>query len=310
MSTASTLSRFRCACAALAAAALLLHAGCAGLPPGGATPRQAEVNGARLAYVEQGRGAPLVLVHGSIADHRSWDRQRELLARDFHVVAYSQRYFGPQPWQAGWPKIGVPSQSEDLTAFLRGLGAGPVHLVGWSSGGTVVLNVALQHPELVKSAFVYEPPLASAVPEGAERQAVSDDRAAAFGPAVDALKRGDQGQALGLVLDAVDGRAGTLERWPPAVSAVARDNARTLPLEFFDSDSTPPITCAQLGRLQPPVAVARGELTRVSYRLMADAVAACVPGSRRVVVPRARHLWPADEPQAFSEAVRSFVKAQ
>lgn len=309
MSSRSRFSRSRAACTALAAAVLVFAAGCAGLPGDGAAPRHAEVNGARLAYVDQGQGPPLVLVHGSIADHRSWDRQRELLARQFRVIAYSQRYFGADVWQPGWPKIGVPSQSEDLAAFVRGLNTGPVHLVGWSSGGTVVLNVALRHPELVKSAFVYEPPLTSVVPEGTERQVVADDRAAAFGPAVDALKRGDQDQALRLVLDAVDGRGGTLERWPPAVSAVARDNARTLPLEFFDSEPTPAIGCGQLGAMKPPVAVARGELTRVSYRLMADAVAACIPGSRRVVVPGARHLWPADDPRAFSEAVMGFVRS-
>jgi pimeloyl-ACP methyl ester carboxylesterase len=310
MSRTDSLFHFRRACAALAAAAVLLGAGCAGTPAGDARPHQAEVNGARLPYVEQGHGAPLVLVHGSVADHRTWDRQRELLARDFHVIAYSQRYFGPGPWQASWPKIGVASQSADLAAFLRGLGAGPVHLVGWSSGGTVVLDVALHHPELVRSAFVYEPPLAGAVPEGPGRLAVSEDRAAAFGPAMDALKRGDEPQALRLVLDAVDGRAGTLERWPPAAAAVARDNARTLPLEFFDSEAAPPMGCEQLGRLRLPVAVARGELTRVSYRLMADAVADCIPGSRHLVVPGARHLWPVDEPRAFSEAVLSFVKAR
>jgi pimeloyl-ACP methyl ester carboxylesterase len=308
MSTPSWTTHPRAACAALAAA-FLLAAGCAGGLDGRAIPRQAEVNGAQLAYVEQGQGAPLVLVHGSIADHRSWDRQRPLLARQYRVIAYSQRYFGPGPWQPGWPKIGVPSQSEDLVAFLRGLQAGPVHLVGWSSGGTVVLNVALQHPELVKSAFVYEPSLTSVVPEGAEREAMSADRSAAFGPAVDALKQGDEAQALRLVLDAVDGRPGTLERWPPAVRAVAQDNARTLRLEFFDSAPTPPISCEQLGHMKPPVAVARGELTRVSYRLMADTAAACMPGSRRLVVPGARHLWPADEPKAFSEAVLAFLRA-
>ena len=113
-----------------------------------------------------------------------------------------------------------------------------------------------------------------------------------------------------LVLDAVDNRTGALDGWPPAVQAVAMDNARALPLEFLDSAPAPLITCAQLGQLKPVVAIARGELTRSSYRLMADAAATCIGGSQHVVVPNARHLWPGDEPQAFSEAMLRFLKQQ
>jgi pimeloyl-ACP methyl ester carboxylesterase len=294
--------------AVITAAALTVVIGCAGLP---STVRHAEVNGARLAYVEQGEGPTVVLVHGSVADHRTWDRQRATLARQhYRVIAYSQRYFGTEPWSPGWPKIGVPVQSDDLAAFIRGLHAGPVHLVGWSSGGVVALNVALQHPELVKSAFVYEPPIASVVTDEADRKTIADDRSAAFTPAVKAVRAGDNVAALRLVLDAVDDRSNVLDGWPPAEQAVAIANARTLPLEFFDSDSTPALACAQLGQLKPVVVVARGGSTRSSYRLMADAAAQCIGGSRHVVVPNARHLWPADEPQAFSEAVLRFLRLQ
>lgn len=299
--------QLRFAAAVITAASLLVVVGCAAPP---STVRHADVNGARLAYVEQGDGPTVVLVHPSVADHRTWNRHRAALARQYRVIAYSRRYFGTEPWKPGWPKIGVPVQSDDLAAFIRSLGVGPVHLVGWSSGGFVALNVALQHPELVKSAFVYEPSVTSVVTDEADRKAITDDRGAAFTPAVQALRAGDNATAVRLVLDAVDNRSGALDGWPQAEQAVAIDNARTLPLEFFDSDPAPPISCAELGQLKPVVAVARGELTRSSYRLMADAVAKCIGGSQHVVVLNGRHLWPADEPQAFSEAVLRFLKQQ
>jgi pimeloyl-ACP methyl ester carboxylesterase len=37
--------------------------------------RTFEVNGYLMAYVEEGRGEPLVMVHGSLSDHRYWARQ-------------------------------------------------------------------------------------------------------------------------------------------------------------------------------------------------------------------------------------------
>jgi pimeloyl-ACP methyl ester carboxylesterase len=304
----NTLKR-RCLSSALVATAWAALAACSSLEKATPEARHADVNGARLAYVEEGQGPTVVLVHGSVADLRSWDRQRALLARHFRVVAYSQRYFGTESWDPAWPKIGAQQQSDDLAAFIRSLGAAPVHLVGWSSGGTVAINVSLQHPELVKAAYVYEPPMMSVITEPSERQMISDDRAEAFGPVVQDLRAGDNSRALRDVLDAAQGRRGALDSWPPSVQAVALDNARTLPLEFFDSDPAPSITCEQLGRMTPYVVVARGSQTRVSYRLMADATAACLGGRQHVVVVAGgRHLWPADEPKAFAEEVRRFME--
>ena len=296
------------ASAVLTATALLVAAGCAGLPDRPTPLRHADINGARLAYVEQGEGAPIVLVHGAMSDHRTWERQRAHLARHYRVIAYSQRYFGTEPWGAGWPKIGVQTHTDDLAAFIRGLGVGPVHLIGWSSGANIAINTALARPDLVRSTFAYEPSLASVVTDSADRKVIADDRAAAFGPAVEAVRAGDNATGVRRLLDAVDDRTGALAGWPPAVQAVALDNARTLRLEFLDADPPPPITCAQLGQMKPVVAIARGERTRSSYRLLADAAAKCVGGHQHIVVPGARHLWPGDDPQAFSEAVLRFLR--
>ena len=53
------------------------------------------VNVAQLAYIEAGRGAPLVFVHGSLEDLRIWRRQVELFSADYRVIAYSRRYHHP-----------------------------------------------------------------------------------------------------------------------------------------------------------------------------------------------------------------------
>jgi len=72
---------------------------------------------------------------------------------------------------------------------------------------------------------------------------------------------------------------------------VMLDNARTIPLQF----ATPPpqMSCAQLGRITAPVAIARGDSTRSSYR---------------IVVPGARHAAPVLTAPAFNEALLGFLK--
>ena len=69
----------------------------------------------------------------------------------------------------------------------------------------------------------------------------------------------------------------------------------------------PPITCAQLGQIAVPVAIARGELARPFYRIAAETAHRCIPGSRLIVIPGGGHLAPANHAAAFNEALLSFL---
>jgi hypothetical protein len=63
------------------------------------TVKEINVNGTTLVYQEQGHGASVVFVHGSPGDHRSWDGQREGIARTHRFIARPS-YFGTAPWTA------------------------------------------------------------------------------------------------------------------------------------------------------------------------------------------------------------------
>ena len=61
------------------AAAALVLAACQGMPPGTTTSpvaKRMDVNGVSLAYTEQGRGSPVVMVHGCCADRRACRQTR------------------------------------------------------------------------------------------------------------------------------------------------------------------------------------------------------------------------------------------
>ena len=104
------------------------------------------VNGAELAYVTEGEGAPVVFVHGAIADYRIWDGYRPQVADDHRFVAYSQRYFGTGPWPDKGEGFSIETHARDLVGFIENLGAGPVHLVTWSYGGEVGVMAARSGP--------------------------------------------------------------------------------------------------------------------------------------------------------------------
>jgi pimeloyl-ACP methyl ester carboxylesterase len=268
-----------------------------------------DVNGARLAYIEQGRGVPVVFVHGSMNDYRAWRPQVEAVSRQFRAISYTQRYFGDAAWQTEWPKFGVNTHASDLAAFIRGLGAGPVHVVGWSYGASVGLVMVQQYPDLVKSAFLYEPAHPTFVSDAADIKAVTDDRAH-FAPAVQAVRTGDNMAAARALFDVVDDRRDVFAAMSPDFQTMVAENARTMPLLLTGQEPPPQVTCTQLGQVKPVVAIARGERTRTFYRVIADTAAKCIPNSRHIVVPGASHMWPPRSPSAFSETVLSFLARQ
>ena len=226
--------------------------------------KRMSVNGADLVYLEQGQAAP-VGCHGAFSDHRAWEGQREAVAQRYRYIALTQRYFGTAPWPDSGEKYSLATHADDLAVFIRDLRTGPVHVVGWSYGGAIALALAVQHPELVKSLFLHEPSLATFVTDRADVKAAGEDRRDMTAPAAGAGKAGDTAGAVRLFFDGVNGQPGIFETLPPAAQSMFLDNARTIPL-LFAAPPPPAISCAQLGQITMPVAIAKGELTRVSYR--------------------------------------------
>lgn len=101
---------------------------------------------------------PVVLLHGNISTGAFFGPLIESLATRYRVIAPDMRGFGgtdPAPIDA---TRGLRDFSDDLHALLAGLGVDrPVHLLGWSVGGGVVLQFAIDHPDQVASVVLEAP---------------------------------------------------------------------------------------------------------------------------------------------------------
>jgi pimeloyl-ACP methyl ester carboxylesterase len=117
-------------------------------PPHG---RFLEVEGVRLHYVERGRGAPLVLLHGNGAMVEDFEISGilDLAARDRRVIAFDRPGFGhsARPRNRVWTPA---AQAELVHAALKQLGVVRPMVVGHSWGTLVALALALAHPEDVR----------------------------------------------------------------------------------------------------------------------------------------------------------------
>ncbi|MDH4175034.1 MAG: alpha/beta hydrolase [Betaproteobacteria bacterium] len=109
--------------------------------------------GLRYVYLEGGRGAPLLLLHGFGANKDNFTRIAKYLTPHYRVIVPDHAGFGEssKPPQADY---GPRAQAERLHAFARALGASQLHLGGNSMGGHVALTYAALYPKDVQSLWL------------------------------------------------------------------------------------------------------------------------------------------------------------
>ena len=105
------------------------------------------VNGTDMAYLEVGRGPPLVCVHGSLGDFRSWLAVIGPLSKKHRVIAVSLRHFFPEHWDGLGDTYSIARHVADLIGFIEKLDAGPVDLMGHSRGGPVSFRAEQRRPD-------------------------------------------------------------------------------------------------------------------------------------------------------------------
>ena len=93
------------------------------------------VGGSTIHYESAGTGRPLVLLHGIGSNSRSWNRQLEILSRDFNVIAWDAPGYGRSSDPDGRPSIVY--YARQLAGLLDELRLDRIHLLGHSFGGVV-----------------------------------------------------------------------------------------------------------------------------------------------------------------------------
>ena len=269
--------------------------------------KEVEVNGVRLSYAEQGAGEPIVFVHGAFSDLRVWEPIREEVAKRYRFIAYTQRYYGTDPWPDDGKNFSVGTHVDDLAKFITSLNAGPVHLVGRSGGGARAMIAALKNPVLVRTLTLHEPALLSVLTaDSAEGKAARDDWAKFNAAAVTANKEGDPVRTMRLFIEAVWQLApGGFDRLPEAAQRMLLDNARTAPLQF-GAPPPPATTCDALRNFNRPTLLTQGEKTQISFKLINEGISKCVPGVQQVIFPGLVHNAPSADPVAFTAALFEF----
>lgn len=114
----------------------------------------AEVNDIRMYYEEQGKGEPLLLLHGALGAvdpvvTSSWVTLRPALAAHYRTFSLEHRGHGRTDNPAG--RLSYAQMAGDIAAFIEQLDLSPTHLAGFSDGATLGLVLGMTRPELLRS---------------------------------------------------------------------------------------------------------------------------------------------------------------
>ena len=270
-----------------------------------------DVNGTRLAFRLAGdSGAtPVVLVHGSLADLKSWSGQETAFAQSYRVLVYSRRYHPPNPRVEDNQTYSPKLHAEDLAALLLTLDVAPAHVVGSSYGAYIALQLVRDHPQLVRSLVLAEPPVVSLLTGSEEGDAARRTfYSNTLDPARAAFVHGDSVGAVRLFYDATAGR-GAFDQLAPAARAELLTHAYELGREMLAerSDYYPPITCAELGRITTPVLLVRGERSPRMFQLISDELARCLQNDTTVTIRGSGHPPNAANAAYFTRTVLRFL---
>ncbi|MFL6588881.1 MAG: alpha/beta fold hydrolase [Chthoniobacterales bacterium] len=289
--------------AVVAASALVASFSCPGAEP----LRHVRVNGVELHYLEQGRGIPVLFVHGGLVDYRRWASQIQPFARHYRVITYSRRYNFPNHNTPLDPVYSPAVDADDLAALINKLQLGRVHVIGESYGAYTALFLAVHHPELVRSLVLAEAPMLrwlKSTPEG--RVAFADFQERLWQPVGRAFGGRDPGEAMKIIVSYFFNGA-TVDSIPADVRTQLKANLREWQALTASRDAFPSLSREEVAGISAPTLLMGGQHTLLLHRLLDAQYAALLPHNRRVIIPKATHEMWDEQPVACAEAALTFL---
>jgi pimeloyl-ACP methyl ester carboxylesterase len=251
------------------------------LPRGTVGKYTTAIDGARIWFSQWGteaQGVPVLLLHGGEGNSNYFGNLVPILVRHgYRVIAIDSRGHGRSTRTEA--PITYHLMAEDVVQVLDRLKIPRVSLVGWSDGGCIGFDLAINHPERLARLFAFG--------ADADVSGLKDD--GANSPVFRAY--------LARVRDEYRRLSPTPDQW-----------------EYFDAAinqmwySLPAYTADQLRSIPVPTTVADGEYDEGIRPEHVKYIAATIPHARLVIIPDVSHFAMLQNPKAFGTAVLDFLR--
>jgi pimeloyl-ACP methyl ester carboxylesterase len=241
-------------------------------------------DGVRIAFLDEGAGAPILLIHGFASNMRfNWIDPGwvGLLTRNgFRVIAFDNRGHGESEKLYDEAAYGAPLMAEDARRLLDHLGIQQADVMGYSMGARITAFLALAHPGRVRSAIF------GGMGGNMLRPMQGTDKIA---QALEAASIDDVTDPYARTFRAFADRTGSDRKALAACIRSARE----------------PLTAEMVARLACPVLVATGTEDVVGGS--AEELAAVIPGAEALPIPKRDHMLAVGD-RVYKEGVLDFLR--
>ncbi|MBT5019211.1 MAG: alpha/beta hydrolase [Planctomicrobium sp.] len=272
-------------------------------------------NGVSLHFVERGEGDPIIFVHGLMDDYSGWLRQLEGFAKqDYRAIAYSRRYNYPNKNRLRANHSALV-EADDLAAFIRNLKLPKAHIVGYSYGAYTALILALEHPELVRTLTLGEPPLVPWLTDlpgdksEAGKMHLEKLMEQGINPTKAAFELGRDEIAMRTMFDCIGG-AGAFERLPEFVKDKCRRNVTELKAIASSNAPYPFVDRKKVRSLAVPTLILSGSKSVAVAKYTDSELERLIPehSRKRIVLVGATHIIWVQQPVQCRNAVLNFIR--
>ncbi|MHC2743327.1 pimeloyl-ACP methyl ester carboxylesterase [Bradyrhizobium liaoningense] len=250
------------------------------LPPTPTLPKAAQsgfapVNGIKVWYAVFGRGQPVLLLHGGLANANYWGHQVRALQRHYQVIVMESRGHGRS--SRNQEPYGYDSMASDVIGLLDHLKIRQAAIVGWSDGAIIGLDIAMKHPERVSRLFAFA---ANSDPSGVADIASSDVFNAYIARAGEEYKR--------------------LSSTPTEYKGFVAEITKMW-------ESQPKWTASDLATIKVPTWIVDGDHDEAIKRENTEFMAASIPGAGLLIQPEVSHFSFLQDPEQFNDDVLRFL---
>lgn len=249
------------------------------------------IAGVDIAYLRQGSGVPLVLVHGYPLDHSIWNDVIPLLKADFDMIIPDLRGFGES--QVMEADHSIIDYASDLAGLLDRLRLRKAYIAGHSMGGYVALGFAREYPARVSGLALISSQVLADSPQG---------KANRYATAKQVLEQG-----VGSVAEGMTPKLSSDQRVQEFVRPLI---SQQKPLAIYcalQAMADRPDSTDAFKTFTFPVVIVHGQADTLIPVERGREMKAALPSAHYVELPAVGHMPMMEDPRAVAEALRAFL---
>ena len=249
----------------------------------------------------------LVLLHGSLNDHTSWNRVVPLLSPHVTVFSYDRR--GHSRSEDERRRDSIHEYATDLGIVIEEIVGKPAHVAGTSGGAAIALRLGARRPDLFLSLTAHEPPLIGALSHDARWREYQNGLKEKFAQFRKLMESGQTTEAAAYFVDALSDGPGTWHSMPESKRDLFAKNVWTLYYESVDDEFLEPEFDA-LAAFDKPTLLTQGAQSAPFFAPILDLLLErALPAARRHTFPTAAHVPHESHPDDYAATVLAFIRA-